>query len=106
MTARHPRLSKPCWGYTRFDGIVHTLVVVSGTPIEDGVTQNRMSFMVKKLDSEEQTKLIAGAFVDEITRQFEEDMPIWENKVHWERPLLCDGDGPVALLRSWGQQFY
>ncbi len=22
------------------------------------------------------------------------------------RPVLCDGDGPIALLRKWARQFY
>ena len=33
-------------------------------------------------------------------------MPIWEHKIHLERPALCDGDGPIAALRRWGRQFY
>jgi hypothetical protein len=33
-------------------------------------------------------------------------MPMWENKVYWDRPVLCDGDGPIATVRTWAQQFY
>jgi nitrite reductase/ring-hydroxylating ferredoxin subunit len=94
------------WGVTRFDGIVHTLVVIGGTPIEEGLVHNRLSFMVKRLASDEATQAVGRAFADEIARQFREDMPIWEHKVYWEKPLLCDGDGPIALLRRWGAQFY
>jgi 3-ketosteroid 9alpha-monooxygenase subunit A len=94
------------YGITRFQGIVNTLVVVGGTPIDEEYVHNRLSFMVKKLDSEEATQGVGRAFVDEISRQFREDMPIWENKVFWERPVLCDGDGPIAALRKWGAQFY
>ena len=28
------------------------------------------------------------------------------NKVQYEKPLLCDGDGPIALFRRWCTQFY
>jgi 3-ketosteroid 9alpha-monooxygenase subunit A len=49
---------------------------------------------------------VGRAFVAEIDRQFGQDIPIWENKIHLPRPLLCDGDGPIALLRSWARQFY
>ena len=41
----------------------------------------------------------------EITRQFEEDMPMWE-KVYWKSPVLCDGDGPIGAVQRWAQQFY
>ena len=42
----------------------------------------------------------------EISRQFDEDLPIWENKIFLERPVLCDGDGPIGAMRRWGRQFY
>ncbi|UCE86207.1 MAG: Rieske 2Fe-2S domain-containing protein [Deltaproteobacteria bacterium] len=94
------------FGVTYFKGIVHTVVVISGTPIDEERVHQRLSFMVKKLDSEEATAGLGNAFVSEISRQFSEDIPIWENKVYWERPVLCDGDGPIGVLRRWGRQFY
>ena len=93
-------------GFSRFRGIVDTTVVIGGTPIDDEYVHQRMAFMVKKLDSPEATEGIANAFVAEISRQFSEDTMIWESKRFWERPVLCDGDGPIAALRKWGQQFY
>ena len=93
-------------GWSRFRGIVDTTVVVAGTPIDREYLHLRLSFMIKKLDSVAATESLGKAFVDEITRQFREDMPIWENKAYLERPLLCEGDGPIAQLRSWARQFY
>lgn len=26
--------------------------------------------------------------------------------IQHERPLLCDGDGPIAMFRGWCKQFY
>jgi phenylpropionate dioxygenase-like ring-hydroxylating dioxygenase large terminal subunit len=104
------RIEIDCFGFgvgvTRFRGIVDTTVVVSGTPIDGEHLHHRLSFMVKKLDSVEATEGLGRAFVSEITRQFEEDKPIWESKIHLERPALCDGDGPIGELRRWGRQFY
>ncbi len=94
------------FGITYFHGIVETAVVVSGTPIDEERVHQRLSFMVQKRESEEATEGLAQLFVKEISRQFAEDIPVWENKVYWERPVLCDGDGPIAELRRWGQQFY
>jgi hypothetical protein len=49
---------------------------------------------------------VGKAFVAEVTRQLEQDIPIWENKVQYEKPLLCDGDGPIGIFRRWCTQFY
>jgi len=96
----------PGVGVTYFRGIVETTVVISGTPIDEERVHQRLSFMVKKRESEAATEGLARVFVSEIARQFEEDMPIWENKRYWERPVLCEGDGPIAQIRRWVQQFY
>ena len=34
------------------------------------------------------------------------DLSIWNNKIYRERPLLCDGDGPILQFREWFKQFY
>ncbi len=41
-----------------------------------------------------------------LLRNFEEDRPIWENKVYRQPPILCEGDGPIVYLRNWMKQFY
>lgn len=106
----HGEIDITTWGFgfgvTRFTGIVETTVVVTGTPIDASHTHNRLAFTLKKRESDAATEGVGRAFVDEISRQFEEDRPIWENKVYWENPVLCDGDGPIGVLRSWAKQFY
>jgi hypothetical protein len=52
------------------------------------------------------TEGVAMAFMDEVTRQLEQDIPIWENKRYLNPPVLCDGDGPIGLFRKWSKQFY
>ncbi len=49
---------------------------------------------------------MGAAFIAEVTRQFNQDIPIWENKIFLPQPALCDGDGPIPALRRWGKQFY
>ena len=34
------------------------------------------------------------------------DVPIWQDKVYLERPLLVKGDGNIAEFRRWYSQFY
>jgi cholesterol 7-desaturase len=38
--------------------------------------------------------------------QWRNDVEIWENKIHRERPLLVQEDGPILRLRRWFSQFY
>jgi phenylpropionate dioxygenase-like ring-hydroxylating dioxygenase large terminal subunit len=96
------------FGYStvRFRGIVETLLVSSGTAIDDQRLDVRFSFTIKKLPDKDVTQGVGKAFIREVTRQLEQDIPIWEHKTYWERPLLCDGDGPIGLFRKWCRQFY
>ena len=94
------------FGVTRFKGIVETLLVTSGAPIDDEHVHMRLSFSVRKLPNSDATRGVGQAFIAEVERQFGQDIPIWENKIHHERPMLCDGDGPFAELRRWARQFY
>ncbi len=94
------------FGRTRFSGIVDTFVVITGTVVDENLQEIVIRFSVKKMGDEGAEKAVEKAFTDEVTRQFIEDRPIWENKTYWERPVLCDGDGPINLLRKYCRQFY
>jgi 3-ketosteroid 9alpha-monooxygenase subunit A len=95
------------FGITRFQGVVETLLVISGAPIEDGLYETTIHFSVRKPHGNaDAARAVGAAFIAEVNRQFTEDIPIWENKVYLERPLLCDGDGPIGQVRSYFQQFY
>ncbi len=96
-----------CFGVTRFHGIVDTLLVITGAPIDDELHETTIRFSVKKIDGDEEaTRKVGEAFIREVNRQYSQDIPIWENKIYLSKPLLCDGDGPIALIRSYFQQFY
>jgi 3-ketosteroid 9alpha-monooxygenase subunit A len=49
------------------------------------------------------------AMVEEYTEKniesFHQDVAIWNNKCIIDNPLMCDGDGPVNLVRKWYSQF-
>ncbi len=90
----------------RFKGIVETLNVASQTPIDGDHVHLRFHFTVKKTGGAEMARGVGKAFVAEVTRQLEQDIPIWENKIQHEKPLLCDGDGPIGIFRRWCTQFY
>jgi phenylpropionate dioxygenase-like ring-hydroxylating dioxygenase large terminal subunit len=98
------------WGFgfstVRFRGIVETLLVSSSTSIDEETLDVRFAFSVRRHPDKDVTKGVGKAFIREVTRQLEQDIPIWENKVHWEHPVLCDGDGPIGVFRKWCRQFY
>jgi 3-ketosteroid 9alpha-monooxygenase subunit A len=96
------------FGYStvRFKGIVETLLVSSITPIDDETQDVRFAFTLRKLPDKDVTKTVGKAFIREVSRQLEQDIPIWEHKTYLDRPVLCDGDGPIGLFRKWSRQFY
>jgi hypothetical protein len=96
------------FGYStvRFKGIVETLLVSSMAPIDAETIDARFSFSVKRLPDKDVTQGVGKAFIKEVSRQFEQDIPIWEHKTYFDHPVLCDGDGPIGLFRKWCRQFY
>jgi 3-ketosteroid 9alpha-monooxygenase subunit A len=94
------------FGVTRFQGIVDTLLVICGAPIDDELHETTIRFSVRVDGNEARARGIGRAFIDELTRQYRQDIPIWESKKFLEKPLLCDGDGPIGLIRNFYAQFY
>jgi hypothetical protein len=35
-----------------------------------------------------------------------QDIPIWENKIYRDRPVLTRSEKPILEHRRWAQQFY
>jgi 3-ketosteroid 9alpha-monooxygenase subunit A len=91
---------------TRFTGLVETLLVASVTPIDEEFVHMRFSFSIKKIGDVSATRGVGKAFRMEVERQVEQDIPIWENKIYTSKPMLVDGDGPIAVYRRWVKQFY
>ena len=75
-------------------------------PVDEHHVELRFSFTVKKGPNDMVTNTVAERFQAEIESQLEADIPIWENKIFLERPMLCDGDGPIGVFRKWSRQFY
>lgn len=90
----------------RFSGIVDTLLVTSVTPTEGEYVHVRFCFMIKKTGGAALDAGVGKAFIAEVTRQLEQDIPVWEHKAFVHPPMLCAGDGPIPLFRKWIQQFF
>ena len=90
----------------RFSGICDTVLMANLTPVDSEHSKAFYAFIQKKVDGKEPVGGVADAIVKDIYRQMEEDSIIWAHKQYFEKPLLCDNDGPFAKFRKWYSQFY
>ncbi len=96
----------PGFALTRYQGLVDALLVGTPTPLDRETTLSRFTFSCRNPEGDPQTARIAEAFVAEVSRQIEQDIPIWENKVYRERPLTVESERGIAGFRRWYRQFY
>ncbi len=85
---------------------IEMLTYITQTPVDDESTEVTLSFSMKSLPDRGTTESVR-ALNDRITNeQFTQDVPIWENKIYRDRPVLTRRDGPIAQYRRWFRQFY
>jgi phenylpropionate dioxygenase-like ring-hydroxylating dioxygenase large terminal subunit len=94
----------PGFQVVRMNGLIDTFMMNTSTPIDEENTDVSFAYSVKA-DGETQKLHLADAVILDLKQQFEHDRPIWENKVCWPRPVLCEADGPIAHYRKWYRQF-
>lgn len=87
---------------------VTTHLLVSHVPVNMEEFIIRLGVMVKKDPSlsEEENNALVQAYTQMSVDSFVQDVEIWNNKVRIDNPLMCDGDGPINMLRKWYSQFY
>jgi len=76
------------------------------TPIEAEVLEVNFSFMTPRSTADDPTGERSARSAQGTVMAFEQDIPIWEHKIHRRVPLLCDGDGAMSQFRVWMRQFY
>jgi phenylpropionate dioxygenase-like ring-hydroxylating dioxygenase large terminal subunit len=94
----------PGFQVVRISGLIDTILMNTATPIDAERTDVRFTYTVKAEGDTRKTHL-AEAVIKDLKQQFDNDLPIWENKACYERPVLCDGDGPISNYRKWYAQF-
>jgi phenylpropionate dioxygenase-like ring-hydroxylating dioxygenase large terminal subunit len=84
------------------------LLFAAQSPIDDENVHVRWVFTAPVADGDDDA--IGRARLDRIINRFADgvaqDIPIWENKVYRERPLLTQGEASIATYRRWCQQYY
>ena len=87
-------------------GPLEMLTYIAQTPVDDEITEVSLAFSMKRLPDQDATKAVSELNDRVTNQQFEQDVPIWENKIYRERPALTPADGPVEKYRRWFRQFY
>ncbi len=94
-------------------GDLHFIQLATSTPIDEEHTELCFSLRTEIRSDKwpvEKAKRVALGMRDSAAkdseRQLQADIPIWENKVFRERPLLCDGDNQIMMFRKYVRQFY
>ena len=84
---------------------IDLLMIGLPTPVDVDKMEFRFACSVPKADAEKNAE-ITQLILDNAYEQVDQDIPIWENKIYRDSPILCDGDGPVSQYRKWFKQFY
>lgn len=92
----------PGLSLTRVAGLIDGVSVQSLTPLEPEKMILTHNYYVHKNSSPE---AVAG-FFDYYAKDWELDMPLWNNKLFKEKPVLAEGDGDISRFRKWYRQFY
>lgn len=93
----------PGVGVIHFDLMGRVTLVSATTPVDCEHVEVR--FTLYHSGDEIAAKIGAG-FAAEVSRQFAEDIPIWEAKRYQPTPALAPSERPVTEFRRWAAQFY
>src|SRR6185369_13185744 len=99
------------WGlgfdWLLYTGMFTTVIVAGLTPIDDTTTRIHFGVIGKKDGrTEEETRALLKAYMDDQSLAIQQDFGIWEHKGFQIRPALCESDGPIGEYRKWTKQFY
>lgn len=97
----------PGFQVSQMSGVLQTRLLNAHVPVDEHSLDLRFGVMIKIVGGNAaKTQGFAARYVDNLTKGFQEDVAIWENKCFRQVPVLCDGDGPIMKLREWYARFY
>ncbi len=94
--------SGPGYTFTRVTGAFRAIAVNVLTPTDP----ERLWIQHAYFYDERSDRGLVDAFFENYIRDYELDVPIWDNKLFRARPTLAAGDGRFAEYRKWYRQFY
>jgi hypothetical protein len=81
-------------------------VILNTTPVDEEHCEITILARHRKTWNPLWNALIRPFMQYEIENDFKNDIPIWEAKRYFEKPLLTKADGPIHAIRAWCRQFY
>jgi hypothetical protein len=87
-------------------GDAGAVILSTLTPVDADHVHHRFSFVAKHSKLPLVGRLLSAFLMREVARQYEQDIPIWENKQYLDRPVLCSKDGEIHKIREWFKPFY
>ena len=85
---------------------LETLQRLYVTPVDEEQVELLGVVNIGRLEGDAQTQALVDAMVPEVFRQWEADVPIWENKRYRSKPALNEMDSAIPVFRRWYSQFY
>lgn len=96
----------PGQNWVRFTGICETLLVAYLTPVDEDQVHVRYFYTQPKAQTEGKMAGLARAIIRDINKQLDQDKVIWDRQQYQPRPIICQGDGPIAKFRMYYARFY
>lgn len=96
-------------------GVVHATVktrpielkvILTTTPVDLEHVDIHIAVLYRKNRIPMRNVIVEHYLKKEIAIDFAHDIPLWENKKYFDRPVLCKDDGPIMQVRKWARQFY
>jgi phenylpropionate dioxygenase-like ring-hydroxylating dioxygenase large terminal subunit len=95
----------PGFGVVNVKGIVHTIIMMANTPMDDQTVEVKFDYLQLKTDDERMGR-IGLKMIEELKRQMEQDIVIFEHKKYLTKPCLVPEDGPIAEYRRKARASY
>ncbi|MBW2314789.1 MAG: Rieske 2Fe-2S domain-containing protein [Deltaproteobacteria bacterium] len=96
----------PALQIVRLSGILPTIMLNTATPIDAETTDVSFAYSVSTEGGAEAARGVGAAIIKDLEKQMAQDIPIWENKTYWGRPILAEGDEGFNTYRKWYRQFF
>lgn len=93
----------PGMGVIHFDLMGRVTMISATTPVDPDTIEVRFTLYHS---GDPIAEKIGAGFAAEVSRQFGEDIPIWENKRYQPSPALAPSERAVTEFRRWAGQFY
>jgi phenylpropionate dioxygenase-like ring-hydroxylating dioxygenase large terminal subunit len=85
---------------------LYYLFLFTFTPIDEQSVEVTSMLSMKRLGNPLATWWLVRKAIREGARTIDQDVPIFEHKIHRAEPPLTERDGPIVQYRRWASQFY